>query len=166
MRDEQRRESDGEGEVAPPVDLGGRANAVVAQALVAPDGADDAKGHRDPKDEAPVDDREQSAGDETDERAADRRDLVDAHGETALVDRERRRPEWRPQLAKSIAPPTPCTRRQITSQRAPELPLKGSSASSTDAKEKTAKPRLKMRTRPTMSPSRPRLMTSTAVTRR
>ncbi len=88
-RREHRRKSYGEGDVAPPVDARLHPASVVFQALVRPDRADDADRNRDPEHQAPVDDREQTAGDESDERAGDRRDLVDADREAALFDRER-----------------------------------------------------------------------------
>ena len=47
---------------------------------------------------------------------------------------------------------------------APVVPEKGISASPKEAAVKMAKPALYMRTRPKMSPMRPRVTTSTAVT--
>ena len=46
------------------------------------------------------------------------------------------------ELAISIAPPTPCTTRKPISHSAPALPVHGSSASTTEAAAKTAKPAL------------------------
>ena len=64
------------------------------------------------------------------------------------------------------APPTPCTIRQKINQSAAASPVCQVTASSTDAAVKITKPRLYMRTRPNMSPSRPNPTTSTAVTTR
>jgi hypothetical protein len=69
-----------------------------------------------------------------------------------------------PELANSIAPPTPCPIRMPISHSAPALPFSQVAASSSENSVKTAKPRLYIRTRPYMSPSRPKLTTSTAVT--
>ena len=46
------------------------------------------------------------------------------------------------ELAKSMAPPTPWTSRHSTSHSAPDPAWKGSIARSTEAKEKTANPKL------------------------
>ena len=46
------------------------------------------------------------------------------------------------ELAKSIAPPMPWTRRQPMIQRAPAEPVNGSRASSTELRKKIRKPRL------------------------
>ncbi len=71
-----------------------------------------------------------------------------------------------PELANSIAPPTPCPIRIAISHSAPALPFSQVAASSSENSVKTAKPRLYIRTRPYMSPRRPKLTTSTAVTTR
>ncbi len=68
------------------------------------------------------------------------------------------------ELAKSMAPPTPCPTRMAISQMAPDDPLSQVTESSTENKVKTAKPMLKMRTRPNMSPTRPSDTTNTAST--
>jgi hypothetical protein len=68
------------------------------------------------------------------------------------------------ELANSIAPPTPWPTRIPIIHRAPPPPLSGVAARRIENRVKTAKPRLYVRTRPYMSPSRPRLTTSTAVT--
>ncbi len=70
------------------------------------------------------------------------------------------------ELAIRNAPPTPCTIRQKISQSAAASPVCQVTASSTEATVKITKPRLYMRTRPNMSPSRPKPTTSTAVTTR
>ena len=64
------------------------------------------------------------------------------------------------------APPTPWTIRIAISQRAAAEPSIHVSESSTDPAVNTAKPRLNIRTRPYMSPIRPKLTTSTAVATR
>jgi len=68
------------------------------------------------------------------------------------------------ELAKSMAPPTPWPTRMVMSQIAPWVPLSQVTARRTEKAVKTAKPRLKILTRPNMSPTRPRLTTSTAST--
>ena len=70
------------------------------------------------------------------------------------------------ELANSIEPPTACTNRQPMIHNAAPPPLPGVSASATEAAVKTTKPRLYIRTRPRVSPSRPRVTTSTAETSR
>ncbi len=69
-------------------------------------------------------------------------------------------------LARSSAPPTPCTTRKPMSQIAPCEPVNGVSDSRIDARVKIRNPALYMRTRPYMSPRRPKVTTSTAVTTR
>ena len=68
------------------------------------------------------------------------------------------------ELAKSMAPPTPCPTRMAMSHMAPDAPVIHVTESRIENKVNTAKPRLKMRTRPNMSPTRPRETTSTART--
>jgi hypothetical protein len=70
------------------------------------------------------------------------------------------------EFAVSIEPPSACRNRQPISHIAACEPVKGSSDSRTEAAVNTAKPRLQVLTRPRMSPSRPRLTTSTACTSR
>ena len=70
------------------------------------------------------------------------------------------------ELAISMDPPPACTNRSRISHHAPAAPVKGSSDSASDAAAKIAKPRLYIRTRPNMSPSRPRGTTRTAETSR
>ncbi len=70
------------------------------------------------------------------------------------------------ELAMSSAPPMPCTMRNPMSQSAPALPVQGHSERAMEAAVNTAKPALYMRTRPKMSPRRPKNTTSTAVTTR
>ena len=68
------------------------------------------------------------------------------------------------ELAISIAPPTPCRIRTMISHSAAAVPCIQVSESSTEKKANSAKPRLNILTRPYMSPRRPKLTTSTAVT--
>ena len=70
------------------------------------------------------------------------------------------------ELAMSSAPPTPWTIRIAISQRAAAEPSIHVSESRIDPAVKIAKPKLNMRTRPYMSPIRPKLTTSTAVATR
>ncbi len=70
------------------------------------------------------------------------------------------------ELAMRSAPPTPCTTRHAMSHIAPCDPVHGQSESASDATLKTANPALYIRTRPYMSPRRPNVTTSTAVTTR
>src|ERR1700691_1116041 len=70
------------------------------------------------------------------------------------------------ELANSMAPPTPCSTRIPISHQAAAVPCSQVTDSSTEKTAKSAKPRLNIRTRPNMSPSRPKLTTSTAVTTR
>jgi hypothetical protein len=67
-------------------------------------------------------------------------------------------------LAKRKAPPTPCTRRKISSSMAPWLPVPGVRESMIEPSVKMAKPRLYILTRPTMSEMRPSVTSSVAVT--
>jgi hypothetical protein len=68
------------------------------------------------------------------------------------------------ELAIRKAAPIPCTTRMTIIQRAPALPCIQVTDSRIEPAVNTAKPRLYMRTRPNMSPTRPRLTTSTAIT--
>ena len=68
------------------------------------------------------------------------------------------------ELANRNAPPMPCTMRQKISHSAAATPCIQVRVRKIEATVKTAKPRLYMRTRPNMSPSRPNDTTSTAVT--
>ncbi len=68
------------------------------------------------------------------------------------------------ELAIRNAPPMPCTTRQPISHSAAASPLIQVTASMIDENVKIRKPRLYIRARPYMSPSRPKLTTSTAVT--
>jgi len=70
------------------------------------------------------------------------------------------------ELAIRNAPPMPWTMRQPISHHAAASPCIQVIASSTEDAPKMANPRLYMRARPNMSPSRPKLTTSTAVTTR
>jgi hypothetical protein len=70
------------------------------------------------------------------------------------------------ELAVSMAPPTAWTMRQAISQSAPRSARNGSSDSASEAELNTTKPKLYIRTRPNMSPSRPSVTTSTAETSR
>ena len=66
--------------------------------------------------------------------------------------------------AKIIAPPTPWMRRNRINSSAAAGPVVNTSESRIDPTVKTRNPRLYNRTRPNMSPIRPRLTTNTAVT--
>ena len=68
------------------------------------------------------------------------------------------------ELAKSMAPPTPWPTRIAMSQIAAGVPVSQVTASRRENAVKTTKPRLKILTRPKMSPTRPRVTTSTART--
>jgi hypothetical protein len=68
------------------------------------------------------------------------------------------------ELANKKAPPTPWKVRMAMIQIAPPTPVNHVTDSKIENNVKTAKPRLYIRTRPNMSPTRPRLTTSTAVT--
>ena len=70
------------------------------------------------------------------------------------------------ELAISIAPPTACRIRIAISHQAAAVPCSQVTDSRTENSAKIANPRLNIRTRPNMSPSRPKLTTSTAVTTR
>ena len=71
-----------------------------------------------------------------------------------------------PELAEMNAPPTPWTIRNTISHMAPAAPFIQSTHRRTEAIVKMRKPRLYIRTRPNMSPIRPKLTTSTLVTMR
>ncbi len=60
----------------------------------------------------------------------------------------------------------PCTTRRMISSIAPALPVFGVSDRAMDPSVKMAKPALYIFTRPNMSPIRPKVTTSTAVTTR
>ncbi len=68
------------------------------------------------------------------------------------------------ELAIRNAAPIPWTTRITIIHRAPALPCIQVTDSRIDPAVKIAKPRLYMRTLPNMSPTRPRLTTSTAIT--
>jgi hypothetical protein len=70
------------------------------------------------------------------------------------------------EFAISIAPPTPCSTRMMIIHSTPAVPCIHVAASRMENTVNTAKPALYIRTRPNMSPSRPKLTTSTAVTTR
>ena len=70
------------------------------------------------------------------------------------------------EFAISRAPPMPWTTRPRISHIAPDDPANGVSDRAMDATVNTANPRLYIRTRPKMSPIRPNVTTSTAVTTR
>jgi hypothetical protein len=67
-------------------------------------------------------------------------------------------------LANRNAPPTPWNTRPMMIHKAPPAPFRGVRNSSREKIVKTANPRLYILTRPYMSPTLPRLTTSTAVT--
>ena len=66
------------------------------------------------------------------------------------------------ELAKSIAPPTPWPMRMAISHTAPGCPCSQVTDSRMEKTVNTAKPRVYIRTRPNMSPTRPRVTTRTA----
>ena len=68
------------------------------------------------------------------------------------------------ELAIRSAPPTPWITLSPMSVDAPSEPVNGMAARPTDARVKMANPALYIRTRPKMSPIRPSVTTSTAVT--
>jgi hypothetical protein len=68
------------------------------------------------------------------------------------------------EFANSSAPPTPWSTRMMMSHSAAAVPCIQVTASRIENTLNTAKPRLYILTRPNMSPRRPRLTTSTAVT--
>ncbi len=70
------------------------------------------------------------------------------------------------ELAISRAPPIPCTMRPKISSSAPADPVLGTTDSPIEAIVNTRNPALYIRTRPNMSPMRPKVTTSTAVTTR
>jgi hypothetical protein len=70
------------------------------------------------------------------------------------------------ELAISSAPPMPWTMRNTMSHMAAGPPCPGVSDRAMEAPVNTVKPPLYIRTRPNMSPSRPKVTTSTAVTTR
>jgi hypothetical protein len=86
--DEDGDQAGREGQVAPPVELGGLANAELLELEVGPDGAQHAERDGDEEDEPPVDGAEQAAEDQADEAARDAGDLVEAQRHAALVVRE------------------------------------------------------------------------------
>ena len=67
-------------------------------------------------------------------------------------------------LAMSIAPPMPCNTRITINHSTPAVPCIQVTVSSTENTVNTANPALYSRTRPKMSPSQPKVTTSTAVT--
>ncbi len=68
------------------------------------------------------------------------------------------------ELANSIAPPIPCRIRMMIRYQPAAWPCIQLTDSRIENAAKIAKPMLNMRTRPNMSPRRPKLTTSTAVT--
>ncbi len=82
----------------------------------------------------------------------------------------RARPRWRAGKAsvrmalelanRECSPPIPWNTRMMMSQRAPSVPFIQVTLSSKEKKVNRAKPRLYMRTRPNMSPTRPKLATT------
>jgi hypothetical protein len=69
-------------------------------------------------------------------------------------------------FAHSSAPPMPCAMRNTISSVAPAAPVLHVSESAIEPRVKIRNPRLYIRTRPKMSPIRPNVTTSTAVTTR
>ena len=70
------------------------------------------------------------------------------------------------EFAISMAPPTPCRTRMRISHTPAAVPCIQVTDSRIENTVNTANPALYIRTRPNMSPSRPKLTTSTAVTTR
>ena len=70
------------------------------------------------------------------------------------------------ELAISMAAPTPWKMRMMIRYIPAASPVSQQTLRASEKKVKTAKPRLYMRTRPYMSPSRPSVTTSTLVTTR
>ena len=68
------------------------------------------------------------------------------------------------ELAKISAPPSPWPSRIRISHSAPSVPCIQLTDSRTENSVKMTKPSVNMRTRPNMSPKRPRLTVSTAIT--
>ena len=68
------------------------------------------------------------------------------------------------ELANRKAPPTPWKTRIMMIHMAPATPVNQVIESSIEKNVNTANPKLYIRTRPNMSPTRPRLTTKTAVT--
>ncbi len=69
-----------------------------------------------------------------------------------------------PELANRNDAPMPCPTRMKMIHNAPSVPVIQVMDNRIENTVKTANPRLYMRTRPYMSPTRPKLTTSTAVT--
>ena len=70
------------------------------------------------------------------------------------------------ELAMINEPPMPCTTRSTMMKIAPAVPAAGVTVRAMEASAKTTNPALYILTRPTMSPIRPTVTTSTAVTSR
>ena len=119
--DHDRDQSDREGDVAPPVDLGRLALGQVAQLGKAPDGPEDAERHRDEEHRAPRHRRQHAAEHETDRRAGDGGHAVDPERQPALVGRKRVGDD-RAGVGEQHRPPTPCSARMTISHSAPALP--------------------------------------------
>src|SRR5450759_1104903 len=87
--DQDRDETDPEGEVAPPVDAAVVAHPVVVELEVGPYGAEEADRYGHQEHQVPVDWREDPPDDQAQEGPGDGRDHVEPQGQAALVDRER-----------------------------------------------------------------------------
>jgi len=138
---EQDRQPETEGQRARPVQLAWRADTELPQRSDAPDGAEDADRHADPEDRLPMDLGEDSADEQAEERAGDRRHHVDAESHAALV-AGNASVRIADDDAISIAPPTPWTTRQAISHIAPPPMWNGSNDSATAARVNTTKPTL------------------------
>jgi len=86
---EHRGQADREGDVARPVQPAALAGAQLVQRQIGPDGAEDPDRHADPEHRPPVPFGQHAAEYQADERAGDRRHLVDAQRHAALPGRER-----------------------------------------------------------------------------
>ena len=164
MPDQDQDEPGREGDVAPPVDLGRRADAAVLELDVGPHGPEDAEGHRHQEDEVPLDRGQQPAQDQADEGAGDGGHVVDAEPEPTLVGREGVGDDGRGVGEEhGSAHPLADPHGDEPDGRA-GAPVIHVTESRIEKRVNTAKPRLYIFTRPNMSPTRPRVTTSTART--
>ena len=83
--DEQRAQAEREGDVAPPIDAAGAMVADFAQAAKGPERTEDADRHVHPEDGAPIEDRQDAAGDQPEKLSRKPGDLVYPEREAALI---------------------------------------------------------------------------------
>ena len=130
------------------------ADTPVLELEVGPDGPEEPEGYGQQEHQVPLDRGQEAAQHEADEEPE--------MAATLLIPSPR--PRWSAgkasvtmaeELAKSMAPPTPCPTRMAMSQSAAAGPVIHVIARRTENTVNTAKPRLKIRTRPNMSPTRP-----------